>query len=76
MHAAAHAAQQGHAAGHAFGGYMHHALGFLGLQAIEFAGIAVGHQHVHAGVDGTVDHGLQRGAADRVLGIKRCDQNP
>ena len=52
--AAPDAREQRHAPADVLGDRVHHPLGFGGGERIEFAGIAVRHQDVHAGIDGAI----------------------
>ena len=75
MHAAAHPGEQRDAAGDLFGRDLHHAFGFGRRQAVELAGVAVGHQHVYAGGDGAIDDRLQGRGIELVTVIEWRDQD-
>ena len=56
--AAADAAQQWRAATELLGDGMHHGFGFPGRETVELAGIAIGHENVHARAYGAINDRL------------------
>ncbi|MOA27259.1 hypothetical protein D3C78_1481230 [compost metagenome] len=75
LHAAAHAAEQRHAAVDLLRRRLDHGFAFAVAQAVVLAGIAVRDQHMHAGADRLVNDGRQALGRDLVLAVEGRDQN-
>jgi hypothetical protein len=54
---------------------MHHGFGFPGRETVELAGIAIGHENVHARAHGAIDDGLQPFRRHIIVRVKRRDEN-
>ena len=74
LDAAAHASQQRNPAVDHLRRNMHGAFRLRGLQAVELAGVAVGHEHMDARRNGPVHHRTQRRRSDLVVAVERHDQ--
>ena len=60
-----------HAPRHMLGRRMHHALGFLDGEPVEFAGIAVGNENMHAGIHRAIHDRGQKLRGEPVIRIEK-----
>jgi hypothetical protein len=58
-----------------FGDVVDHGLGFRGGEPVELAGVAVGHQDMHAGRQRAVDDRPEAPGRDPVAVVERRDEN-